>query len=284
MFSDRLRLTEVQRTERAIAELSTVSWARPLLERLSREGGITNENMPLMFEVRFAQELHRAGVTAEYEFRAGVGDSSVEFRLNTTPTWLIELVSVRASDAAKRAVRQVGLIYEQLLRPTPDDPGRSEEGEMITAEQKIGEKVFAQGQPTKFPAPDGSLRLILTDIRGYLDQGGGVLDYRQMAYGASGIPREYAWIIHYWESKPGQRVPIKGLFETGNPLRAARYVQERIHFLGFIREDDFHDGEIQETAYYLANWHLFSTESDAIRAFETYPLTPGASTAGKANP
>src|SRR5712692_1244714 len=114
MFSDRLRLTEVQRTERAIAELSTVSWASPLLARLSRAGGITNENMPLMFEVRFAQELHRAGVTAEYEFHAGVGDSSVEFRLDTTPTWLIELVSVRASDAAKRAIRQVGLIYEQL--------------------------------------------------------------------------------------------------------------------------------------------------------------------------
>ena len=94
-----------------------------------------------MFEVRFAQELHRAGVTAEYEFHAGVGDSSVEFRLDTTPTWLIELVSVRASDAAKGAIRQVELIYEQLLRPTPDDTGRSEKAEMIATEQKIGEKV-----------------------------------------------------------------------------------------------------------------------------------------------
>lgn len=62
--------------------------------------------MSLMFEVRFAQELQLAGVTAEYEFRVGVGDSTVEFRLNTTPTWLIELVSVRTSDAARRATRK----------------------------------------------------------------------------------------------------------------------------------------------------------------------------------
>lgn len=188
MWSDRLTPKEAQRTERAIAELSAVPWARSLLARLNDAGGIRSENMPLMFEVRFAQELHREGMTAEYEFAAGVGDSTIEFRLPTTPPWLIELLSVRTSDAAKRAIRKVGMIYEQLLGPIPEDPARSEGGEMITAEQKIGEKVFANGRPTKFPALDGSLRLILTDIRGYLDEGGDVLDYRQMAYGNHGIP------------------------------------------------------------------------------------------------
>ena len=61
MWSDRLRTTEVHRTERAISDLSTVSWANPLLSRLDKAGGIKPENMPLMFEVRFAQELHHAG-------------------------------------------------------------------------------------------------------------------------------------------------------------------------------------------------------------------------------
>ncbi len=272
MWTDRLTLKEVQRTELAISELAPSPWARSLLARLEAAGGIKSENMPLMFEVRFAQELQRAGVAAEYEFHAGVGDSTVEFRLDTKPPWLIELVSIRTSDAARRATRKVGLIYEQLLRPTPADPGRSEEGEMITAEQKIGEKVFSGGKPTKFPPLDGSLRLILTDIRGYLDQGGDIVDYRQMAYGTRGVPRELAWAIRYWEGKAGRLSPIKGLFEQDNPLKAARYVQERIHFLGFVREHDFSDGEIGMIGYYLANWCLFPTPEEAKRSYGTYPL------------
>ena len=272
MWSDRLTSAELHRTQRAIAELSAVDWAHPLLARLERAGGLTRENMPLMFEVRYAQELHRAGVTARYEFPAGVGDSTVEFRLDTDPAWLVELVSVRTSDAVKRATRQVGLTYEQLLRRTPEDPGMSEEAEMITAEQKIGEKVFADGKPTKFPAADGTLRVILTDIRGYLDEGGDVYDYRQMAYGAAGIPVGNEWLIHYWEREKGRFTTIKGLFERHNPLRASRYIQERIHFLGFVKENEFYDGEIKNVGYYLANWHLFSTEQQVRQAYETYPL------------
>jgi len=230
-----------------------------------------------MFEVRFAHEIQLAGVSAEYEFHAGVGNSTVEFRLNTTPMWLIELVSVRTSDAARRATRKTGMVYEQSIQPTPEDPGRSEAGEMITAEQKIGEKVFADGKPTKFPPLDGSYRLILTDIRGYLDQGGNRVDYRQIAYGASGIPRRFAWAIICWESEPGKLSPIKGLFEEANPLRSARYIQERIHFLGFIRERDFSVGEIGRDCYYLANWDRFKTQEEAEAAYKTYPLARSSS-------
>jgi hypothetical protein len=272
MWSDRLTLKEANRTQQAIDELSAVPWAKPLLSHLERAGGLKSENISIMFEVRFAHELHRAGVSAEYEYPTGVGDSTVEFKINTSPPWLIELVSIRASDAAKRAIRQTGMIYEQLLSPTPEDPGRSEEGEMITAEQKIGEKVFADGKPTKFPPITDSLHMILTDIRGYLDDGGDVFDYRQMAYGARGIPAKYSWMIHYWEIEPGQRRPIKGLFEEHNPLRAARYIQERIHFLGFLRERHFHEGEIREIAYYLANPHLFRDQDEARNMFQNYAL------------
>jgi hypothetical protein len=272
MWSDRLKAKEAEYTQHAIDELSSVSWATPLLSRLQSAGGLKSENMPIMFEVRFAYELHRAGVSAIYEYQAGVGNSRVEFKTETSPPWLIELVSVRTSDAAKRAIRQTGLIYEQLLAPTPDDPARSEEAEMITAEQKIGEKVFVDGKPTKFPPISDSLHLILTDIRGYLDEGGDTFDYRQMAYGARGIPAEYSWMIHYWEIEPGKTQPIKGLFETDNPLRSARYIQERIHFLGFVREREFREGEICEVAYYPANPHIFEDQDSARDAFRKYPL------------
>lgn len=275
VFSDRLHSTEVERTESAISALSKVKWAKPVLARLERAGGIQPENMPLMFEVRFADELHKAGVTAQYEFPAGVGNSTVEFRLNTEPVWLIELVSVRTSDAAHRATHQIGpLCYEQLLRPTPEDPGRGEEGEMITAEQKIGEKVFSRGRPTKFPPPDGSLRLILTDMRGYLDEGGDLADYNEIAYGWRALARlqHGEMMVHHWKTAEGKFEPIKGLFEHGNPLAAAKSVRERIHFLGFVREERFYDGEIQQTSLLLPNGELFATQDDAVRAYATYPL------------
>ena len=277
MWSNRLSAKEANRTKNAIADLSNVTWAEPLLSHLKKAGGINSENMPLMFEVHFAHELYRAGITAEYEYSAGVGDSTIEFRLKTNPEWLIELVSVRTSDAAKRAIQKAGLIYEQIIRPTPEDPGRSVEGEMITAEQKIGEKVFTNGKPTKFPELDNTVRLILTDIRGYLDEGGDVFDYRQMAYGARGIPLDYSWAIHYWESEPGRLSPIKGLFETDNPLRSAKYIQERIHFLGFVRERDFYEDEIKTIGFYLANWHLFKSNEEANSIYETFPLGQKAS-------
>ena len=93
-----------------------------------------------------------------------------------------------------------------------------------------------------------------------------------MAYGAPGVPRELAWAIRYWEGKAGHLSPIKGLFEQDNPLKAARYVQERIHFLGFVREHDFSDGEIGKIGYYFANWCLFPTSEEAERPYGTYPL------------
>lgn len=67
MLSDRLRFTECEYTQRAIDGLQSVAWTDPLLRRLSMAGGIRPENKPLMFEVRFAFELHLAGVVAEYE-------------------------------------------------------------------------------------------------------------------------------------------------------------------------------------------------------------------------
>jgi hypothetical protein len=272
MWSDVLTTREAKFTNQALDVLAAVTWARPLLLRVADAGGLVASAMPLLFEVRFAYEIHRAGFAAEYEHCAGVNNSTVEFRVPGDREWLIELVSVRASEPAKAATRQTGMIYEQTLRTNAPDRRQSEEAEMITAEQKIGEKVFADGRPTKFPAPTSALHAIVVDMRGYLDEGGDIFDYRQMAYGASGIPPEHDWMIHYWEAQPGKHAPIAGLFEKSNPLRASPLVQERIHCLGFVREREYTDGEIRDAAYYLANPHLFSSEAEAREAFKTYPL------------
>lgn len=97
-----------------------------------------------------------------------------------------------------------------------------------------------------------------------------------MAYGAGGVPPELKWMVHYWEVEPGRLEPIVGLFEETNRLRASRFIRERIHFLGFVREREYTDNEIGNTASYLANPHLFASESKAQAAFDTFVLKPTA--------
>jgi hypothetical protein len=147
---------------------------------------------------------------------------------------------------------------------------------MITAEQKIGEKVFAHGASTKFPVPEDDIyHMIIADTRGYLDGGGDVFDYRQMAYGAPGIPPQYSWTIHYWKTECGKLEPIKGLFEESCSLQAAKLIRERIHFLGFVCEREYCEGEIPSSAYYVPNPHLLSSEA-ALKAYEAFPLKHGS--------
>ena len=73
---------EAAYTERAIGALESVVWAEPLLAHLDQAGGLITANVPLLFEVRFAYELHRIAATVDYEYRAGVGDSTVDFHVH----------------------------------------------------------------------------------------------------------------------------------------------------------------------------------------------------------
>lgn len=274
MWSDTLSLLEAKFAEKVLKELSSVHWAKRLLSRIHKAGGLTSENMPLLFEARFAYELYKKDLKVEYEYRAGMGDSTIEFRVTGPNEWLIELVSIRPSEGVKRATKQIGPFYERSLTTNSSDPHQSEEAEMITAEQKIGEKVFDGKKPIKFPPIGDAYHLIVADMRGYLDEGGDIHDYRHMAYGHSGIESsEYKdMLIRFWEIKPGIKAPIKGLFEGDNPIKASKYIRERIHFIGFICEKEYVDGEIADKTYYLGNPHIFKNNEAIKIAYRTYPL------------
>jgi hypothetical protein len=65
------------------------------------------------------------------------------------------------------------------------------------------------------------------------------------------------------------------LLEPGVPLRAAPVLQGRVHFIGFVSErryHEYHEGEIREGAYHLANWHFFASQEAVREAFRSYPL------------
>ncbi|MBI3894544.1 MAG: hypothetical protein HY313_01300 [Acidobacteria bacterium] len=271
MMTDTLTPAEVKHTEYAIEQLSDVFWAEPLLNKIRDAGGVQAKNKPLLFEVRFAFELHRRGIVADYEYATGVGNSSVDFRIPGDVEWLIEIVSIQKSDAIKRATFDNGFFFGASLSSTALDPAQSEEAEMITVEQKICEKVYKGGVVTKFPPPSGAIHVIVTDIRGYLNvaiglAGGDKDDWRQMASGTARVPEP---LVQYWDGKP-----IKGLFEKSNPLKGARFVRERIHFLGFVRESDYREGEIPNASLYFGNPQLFSNEEEGRQRFASYPLRP----------
>ena len=274
MWSDSLSEKEAYYNTRILTELRVAPWAAPLLQRIEEWGGVTSNNMPLLFEARFAYELFRRDLRVQYEYPAGVGASTVEFRISDSKEWLIELVSIRESDGLRMATRQDGDFFHRnlsshnLRKPVRDEQKQSEEAEMITAQHKIGEKVLAGGQPTKFPFPGGAVHAILVDMRGYIGSGGDWIDYRQIAYGPGGVPADRKELVHYWEGKP-----IRGLFENfdNHPARAAGLLQERIHLLGFVSERNYAEKEIADRAYWLPNPNLVTKVMEA-EIKKTFPL------------
>jgi hypothetical protein len=182
---------EQELDEKALAALQHVAWAQPLLRKLEQQGGIGRANIPLLFELRFAHELHRRNRLAEYEFTTGVGGSTVDFRIPNLADWLVELVSIRESNAALGATHDSGVFFGLVLTSTgSSDSKETEAGEMLLVQQKIAEKVY-RNDPIKFPTPQaGSFHMIFVDMRGYL---GGIPvvdhhDYRQIADGPHRVP------------------------------------------------------------------------------------------------
>src|ERR1017187_511529 len=145
MWADSLTTEEVEGTLSAADQMNAVTWAAPLLSRtkplLDRlRIGITDKaayqanplqpsDMSFLFEIRFARSLALAALTAEYEHGAGVGDTTVDFRVTFDTPWLVELVSLHESEAFKQATWTSGAVYGYALQTNADDPRRSEEGE-----------------------------------------------------------------------------------------------------------------------------------------------------------
>src|SRR5262249_18947553 len=248
MWANTLTTDEVRETLRAADQLEVVPWASPLVNRTKsivnrlRAGLIDREtyranplqasDMSFLFEIRYARELADAGLSARYEHGAGVGNTTVDFRVDIDPPWLIELVSLHESEAFKAASWKSGASAGFILSTSASNPRRSEEGETIKAQQRIGAKVFDSRQgPIKFPEPKGSMHMILVDARGFLGNGrGDEADWKQIAFGPHGLdPR----LIKYWTNPTtGERAPIMGVFQPDCPLLEAPTLQARVHFVG----------------------------------------------------
>ena len=247
-------VTEREANSRAIEELKTVTWASPLLEEIRNRGGL-NAPAAFLFELRFAAEIQRVGLSATYEYRTGVGLTSVDFRLDCQPDWLIELLS-------------------------PGPHSRSdEESQMLKFAGILSDKACTEhGLPSKFPVPTpGRYHLVIVDVRDYLYGMGEVLDWRQIAYGSDGVKGSNDWALHWLPREvKGQPGPICGVFDPRSPVESAKVFQERVHFVGFMNERSYLPGEMRriKSAHYLPNPNLFQSNAEAMIAFQTYSLRP----------
>jgi hypothetical protein len=85
--------------------------------------------MPLLLEIRIAYAFQQNGVEPQYEFATGSETKSVDFHVHGSPEWLIEVVSLRESDAIKDATLRDGLLTSVILNSLSADPKQSEEGD-----------------------------------------------------------------------------------------------------------------------------------------------------------
>lgn len=292
MWADSLKTEEVTATLDAANQLGSVAWAKPLLARAAsildrlrigltdkdayRANPVTPAETSFLFEIRFACALANAGLKATYEYAAGVGTSTVDFRVELDPPWLVELVSLHESDAFKAASWTDSTFGGYLLRTDADDPRQSEEGETLKAQERIGAKVFdSKRGPIKFPEPAGSIHMVMVDARGFMGDGhGDAADWRQMIHGPTGLEH---YLVKYWTNpRTGARAAIRGLFEQECPLPAAGVAQQRLHVIGFICEKNFAPHEITKKSFYLCNPALFADETAARQALSQWPLRPSA--------
>jgi hypothetical protein len=294
MWADCLTTEEVAGTLDAADHLSRLAWAAPLLSRSAsildrlriglidkdayRANPVTPAEMSFLFEIRFARALADVGLTATYEHASGVGNSTVDFRVDLDVPWLVELVSLHESDAFKAATWTDGVFQGYVLRTKADDPKQSEEGETLKAQERIGAKVFDRKRgPIKFPEPGDSVHMIMVDSRGFMGDGhGDAADWRQMIHGPVGL--EHHLVKHWTNPKTGVTAPIRGLFEQDCPLPAARIAQERLHVIGFVCENSFTISEIQQQSFYLCNPAWFASEEAARLAMSRWPLKRHGST------
>jgi hypothetical protein len=284
-FWDFLSTAELDYTATVVQRLKNVEWARSLLDHARTRGSLPEqirkaeaagpENLSDLFELRFADELARSGAVAQYEFAAGVGGSTVDFRVTKHSEWLIELVSLRTTEAIKAATWQQEVapgaqVFGHLLTSDSASKGNSSQEDMITAEAKIGTKAYEDGKPTKFPPPKTAFHAIIADMRGFGGAAGGEpFEYAQMSVGVSGIATEERDLALCF---PGTRKPIKGLFEPSNPLPGASTVRERVHILGFVAERRYEEGGLTQGLFLFDNPFLFPDANAVWSAYERFPL------------
>ncbi len=267
---------EVAYSAECISALASVGWAQPLLKKIADQGGCsTVKSRSFLFEARFAYELFRSGIEPKYEYATGVGDSQVDFAISVgNALWLIELVATDETKAVQAATYEEKLLDENGkpmgtigkflgLRSNAEDQRKTTAGEMLKLQEKLYEKVERNGHPHKFPEPKPDTRhAIIIDARAFGGGQGPCQDeIMQITYGPEQVKDQ--WFVQFFKDEP-----VIGIFDQRNKRSGAVLLQERIHMIGYVVEEEFGPGKFREQVSYRPNHLLAPLET----FFESFPL------------
>lgn len=244
---------EHRRNIKCLNDLKNFTWANPLLNKIERSGEPGElKNRSFLFEARFAVEINNKCKNISYEFKTGVGSSSVDFCIRTSKhSLLVELVTMESSEAVRSATKPKVIdkivFTETVLSSKNEDSRESTAGELIKVQEKIGEKVFKNHIATKFKTPsDNNLHLIIVDMRGFeigvFDQA----DCNQLMYGPESVKPK--GLIQFWNTQP-----VRGLLEKNCKPEYTVHVRDKIHCIGFVSEENYSPGEIPDKIRFFQN-------------------------------
>lgn len=268
MVSERWHIitqSEVDATESSATELGDCLWAKPIISGIQANGGYSDlRARPLAFELRFAREILRAGITPNYEVLSGVGADRIDFDL-VEPKWKFEVVSIdETSNVAEMTSYEdvqsyIGddfQIRSLVIRSDAADARKTGSWQLIKLQEKIYSKVLKNGRPHKFPIPnDDLIHALLIDARGFNGGSGpGVHDLAQIVYGGAYAPTQYQ---HFFKNSL-----IHGLFDEDNMSDASNLLKERVHCLIFVTEDFLAPLHFWKKAF--AYWNPFLIEEESL--------------------
>jgi hypothetical protein len=270
-FWDSFSADEASFVDAISRKLAHEAWARPLLAQIAENGGLIRANKALFFELRCGYALWRAGITPRYETQ-GEGESTLDFGFASgRREWLVELMRLEETEAARNASHEEtgadGIAWtRRLLTTDAPDNRQSEEGETLKAVQRICQKCERGGRPHKFPAPGGSVHVLLVDFRTFL-HGGDVHDRIHVGLGGEWIQNEL--LQRRWGGNL-----ISGAFSPLTNVRGAAFVRERVHFIGFVEERAYAPGSFAAATQFIANPHIFRDAAEVNAAMADWPLQP----------
>ena len=211
------------------------------------------------FEIRFAYAIYQSGLNAEYEFKTGVGNKSIDFKVigkKTKNNFLIELTSLRDSEIVKQNIKSSGnwVTYSSTSFGKSVNVNSPEEMEYIKVQQAILHKA------DKFPKiASGNYHIIIIDMRrvsgGIVDE----IDYHHIAYGGEQLhdSNKRYFLSNKQENKDNERDLIKGVFEYTE-------IKDKIHAVGFVLENNYTHNEIKSKTKLFVNRTIVKEDEKKI--------------------
>jgi len=211
------------------------------------------------FEIRFAYSILLAGLKAEYEYKTGRDEKSIDFKIfgsKTKNNFLVELTSLRDSKAIKKGTwKNESFFGFSSITSSFDNENSAEIKDLIKVQDAILEKA------NKFSTIlNGTYHIIIVDMRGFLTGPADQIDFHYIVFGGEDLDDTNK--RHSIDSQ-GNREVIKGLFEESC---RNQIVREQIHAIGFILEKNYTGNEIRTQTKLLINPNLVN--EDEIKFFD----------------